>query len=55
MEFLFSANRLNVAISRARAVAVLVASPRLVEAACRTPRQMELVSAFCRYVEVAKG
>src|SRR5205807_4857337 len=34
MEFLYSRNRLNVAISRARSLAVVVASPRLLEAPC---------------------
>ncbi len=53
MEFLFSLNRLNVATSRARCVAVLVASPRLFEVECRTPRQMQLANALCRYREMA--
>jgi hypothetical protein len=39
---------LNVATSRARALAVVVASPRLVPASCATPRQMSLVNALCR-------
>jgi uncharacterized protein len=46
-DFLFSLNRLNVATSRAQAIVILVASPRLVEAQCRTPRQMRLVNALC--------
>jgi superfamily I DNA and/or RNA helicase len=53
MEFLYSLNRLNVAVSRARCVAVLVASPALFQVQCRTPRQMELANAFCRYLEMA--
>jgi predicted RecB family nuclease len=53
MEFLYSANRLNVATSRARCLCVIVASPRLFEAECRMPRQMQLANAFCRYVELA--
>lgn len=52
MEFLFSLNRLNVAISRAQCVAVLVASPALFEVQCKNPRQMQLVNAFCRYLEM---
>lgn len=51
MEFLYSAYRFNVAISRAKCVAVLVASPKVFEAECRTPRQMQLANAFCRYLE----
>jgi predicted RecB family nuclease len=53
MEFLYSANRLNVATSRAKCICVVVASPRLFEAECRTPRQMQLANAFCRYLELA--
>ncbi len=53
MEFLYSLNRLNVATSRARCAAILVASPRLCEPVCRTPRQMVLANAMCRFVELA--
>jgi uncharacterized protein len=55
MEFLYSLNRLNVATSRAKCLCILVASPRLFEAKCRTPRQMQLLNAFCRYLELAKS
>jgi uncharacterized protein len=53
MEFLYSLNRLNVATSRARCVAAVIASPTLVRVACRTPGQMRLANALCRLVEVA--
>ena len=53
MGFLYSRNRLDVAISRARCLAILVASPTLLEAGCRTPEQMRMVDALCRFVEVA--
>ena len=53
MEFLYSLNRLNVATSRAKCLCVLVASPSIFEAQCRTPRQMQLANAFCRYLEIA--
>lgn len=53
MEFLYSLNRLNVATSRAKCVCVLVASPSVFEAQCRTPRQMQLSNAFARYLELA--
>lgn len=53
LEFLFSLNRLNVATSRSRCACILVASPALFEADCRTPRQMKLVNALCRYREMA--
>ena len=54
MEFLYSLNRLNVAVSRARCVAVIVASPALFQVQCKTPRQIELANAFCRYIEMAR-
>lgn len=54
MEFLYSGNRLNVATSRAQCVTVLVASPALFDVQCKTPRQMELANAFCRYLEMAE-
>jgi uncharacterized protein len=54
MEFLYSLNRLNVATSRARCASVLVANPRLFEPECRTPKQMRLANAFCRYRELAR-
>lgn len=53
MEFLYNLNRLNVATSRAKCVCVLVASPKLFEPECRSPRQMQLANAFCRYIEMA--
>ena len=53
MEFLYSLNRLNVATSRARCACILIANPRLFEPECRTPRQMRLANAFCRYLELA--
>ena len=54
LEFLFSRNRLNVAISRAKCLAVLVASPELLHVRCRTTEQMKLVNALCRLVELAE-
>ena len=55
MEFLYSLNRLNVATSRARCVAIVVASPELLRVRCRTPRQMRLVNALARFVELESG
>ena len=54
MEFLYSLNRLNVATSRAKCVSILVASPEIFEAEGRTPRQIQLANAFCRYLEMAE-
>jgi uncharacterized protein len=53
MEFLYSLNRLNVATSRARCLAAVVASPALICVRARTPRQMRLANALCRFVELA--
>jgi predicted RecB family nuclease len=54
MDFLYSLHRLNVATSRARCACILVASPRLFEPDCKTPQQMRLANAFCRYREMAR-
>jgi uncharacterized protein len=53
MEFLYSLNRLNVATSRAMSAVIVVGNPRLFEPECRSPRQMQLASALCAYLEVA--
>ncbi|GAC1550941.1 MAG: TM0106 family RecB-like putative nuclease [Vulcanimicrobiaceae bacterium] len=53
MTFLFDRNRFNVAISRAQCLSVLVCSPRLLDARCRTPEQMLLVNLLCAFVESA--
>jgi uncharacterized protein len=54
LEFLFSRNRLNVAISRAQCLAYLVCSPQLLEVNCRTIEHMRLANALCRFIEVAQ-
>ena len=53
LEFLFSRNRLNVAVSRAQCLAYVVASPKLLDVRCRTIEQMRLVNALCRFVDGA--
>jgi uncharacterized protein len=53
LEFLMSPNRLNVALSRAQALAILVCSPALLQPACRTAEQVRLANALCRLVELA--
>ena len=45
--FLFSKNRLNVAISRAQCLAIVVASPDLLTVKCNTVEQMALVNLLC--------
>jgi predicted RecB family nuclease len=47
MEFLYSRNRINVAVSRAKALAIIVASPRLLEASCSRIEQIALVNILC--------
>jgi uncharacterized protein len=54
MDFLYSRHRLNVATSRARCVAVVVASADLFRVRARTPEQMRLANAFCRFAELAR-
>jgi uncharacterized protein len=55
LDFLFNRNRFNVAISRAKCLSVVVCSPTLMEARCRTVEQMSLVNALCRFVERPAG
>ncbi|MBW3555120.1 MAG: hypothetical protein KY466_16555, partial [Gemmatimonadetes bacterium] len=55
MQFLYSPNRLNVATSRAKCLAIVVASPALFAPECRTPEQMRLANAFSRFLEMAVG
>ncbi len=55
IEFLYSKNRFNVAVSRARSLAILVASPKLLEINCATPEQMALVNTMCWFVAAARG
>jgi superfamily I DNA and/or RNA helicase len=55
LDFLFSRNRLNVAISRAKCLAHLVCSPRLLDVNCRTIEQMRLADALCLLAEHADG
>ena len=53
--FAFDRHRFNVATSRAQCRAVLVCSPSLLDAECRTVAQMRLVSAVVRFVELASA
>lgn len=55
IDFLYSRNRLNVAISRARCLAVIFANPRLLEIPCNTIAQMELVNGLCWARSFADG
>jgi superfamily I DNA and/or RNA helicase len=53
VDFLYDLHRLNVAVSRARALTVIVASPDLLDAEVHTPEQLRAVNALCHYVEAA--
>jgi superfamily I DNA and/or RNA helicase len=47
IEFLYSRNRLNVAISRAKCLAVVFANPKLLEITCSTIEEMRMVNTLC--------
>ena len=47
ISFLYSKNRLNVAISRAKCLALLVANPALMAIRCSRPEEMALVNTLC--------
>jgi len=51
LDFLLSPNRLNVAISRAQALSVLVCGPQLLATRASTVEQMRLLNLLCAYVE----
>ena len=50
-DFLFSKNRLNVAISRARCLAYLVCTDELLDTRASDVEEMALISALCSFVE----
>jgi predicted RecB family nuclease len=54
MNFLYDLHRLNVAVSRARAIGIVVCSPELLRVLAHSPEQTRLANALCRYVEVAR-
>jgi uncharacterized protein len=55
IEFLYDKNRLNVAVSRAKCLAVVLASPALLHVDCGTPGQMALVNTLCWLRDYADG
>ena len=52
IDFLFSPNRMNVAISRAQALAVVVCSDRLLDVRCSTMDELRSVGALCSLAQV---
>jgi uncharacterized protein len=53
IDFLYSRNRMNVAVSRARCLAIVVCSPQLLRAACAHASDIRLVNALCAFVQRA--
>lgn len=53
MEFLYSPNRFNVAVSRAKTMFILVGNPSIFEPDCKSPEQIKLANPFCRFIELA--
>jgi uncharacterized protein len=53
VDFVANRNRLNVAVSRARAMAILVGSPALLSAPAATVTQLQGINSLCRLVEHA--
>jgi uncharacterized protein len=51
IEFLYSKNRLNVAISRAKCLTLFIANPKLMSIRCSNPEQMALVNTLCWVAE----
>jgi uncharacterized protein len=54
MDFLFSPNRFNVAVSRARTRFIMVGNPAIFETECKNPYQIKLANAFCRFKELTQ-
>ena len=55
LEFLMSKNRLNVALSRAQALAIVVGNSALGRAHVTSVEQMALVNFFCRLLEYERA
>ena len=53
--FLYSRNRMNVATSRAKCMAILVCSARLLSPECSSPSQINLANGVCSFAELASG
>lgn len=53
VDFLFDLHRLNVAVSRAKAMSIIVASPALLDAEVHSPEQLRAVNALCRFADEA--
>lgn len=54
VRFVFDRQRFNVAISRARALAVLVGSPDLLTSHCSSIEDVRIANGVCRFIELAR-
>lgn len=54
VSFIFDRQRFNVAISRARALAVLVGSPDLLAHRCSSVEDVRVANGVCRFIELAE-
>lgn len=54
-DFLYSRNRLNVAISRARALACVICTQDLLDTRARSVEEMRLIGTLCAFAEAARG
>ena len=51
--FLYDLHRLNVAVSRAKAIAAVIMNPRLLDAAVTSPEHLRRVNGLCEFAEAA--
>ena len=54
IEFLYSKNRLNVAVSRAKCLAIVIANPALTAIKCQMPEHMALGNTLCWVAEAGR-
>ncbi|GAF93541.1 unnamed protein product, partial [marine sediment metagenome] len=52
-EFLLDTNRINVAVSRAKTLTIVVGSPGILTTRCQTIKEMELLNLYCWPVDHA--
>lgn len=50
LDFLLNRNRLNVAVSRAQCLSIIVGSPTLASTYCKSVPEIELVNLFCKLI-----
>ena len=55
MSFLYNRNRMNVATSRAKCLAIVVCSPEVLSPECETPEQIGLANGVCRFTELVSS